>query len=180
MFVCSSTRAVIKYKQILQPFQPAHIKTLSLQRYIFITYLSLKWLHHLTFKSRLLHWRHSAEFIKRYDTAKTPLKKTSAGITDNGPLGQWGVRRESESQERQQEGFSLQQIMTTQAISPCQCVATTVTIGWGSLYQSWPCWPLGCHGNVLSLKVGSCSLVSADSVLKVTPFTWGRYYFWIM
>lgn len=68
---------------------PAHKKTLPPRQYIFITYLGSKWLHHLTFKSPLLHWRHSAEFINQYDTAepRPPLHRlweTSMGITDNG------------------------------------------------------------------------------------------------
>lgn len=39
------------------------------------------------------------------------------------------MRTESESQEMKQEGISLLQIMTSQAISLCHCVETTVTIG---------------------------------------------------
>lgn len=45
-------------------------------------------------------------------------------------------RGEAQSQEGQKEGFPLQGIMTTRAISPRQCVVTTVTIGLGSLYQT--------------------------------------------
>lgn len=69
IFVYPSTHAHIKSKQMFQPLHPLHIKR-HFVLYIFITYLSSKWLHHLTFKSRLLHWRHSAEFINQYGTAE--------------------------------------------------------------------------------------------------------------
>lgn len=58
-------------------------------QYIFITYLSSKWLHHLTFKSPLLRRRHSAELTNQYGAAgpRPPapaLSGASAGIRDNG------------------------------------------------------------------------------------------------
>ncbi len=66
-----STHAHIGTHQIYSTFTQSTLKkTLSLQPYIFITYLNLKRLRHLTFKSRLLHWRHSAEFINQYDIAE--------------------------------------------------------------------------------------------------------------
>lgn len=42
-------------------------------QYIFITYLSLKWLHHLTLKFQLLLQLLIAEFINLYDTAEPRL-----------------------------------------------------------------------------------------------------------
>lgn len=122
---------------------PAHKKTLPPQQYIFITYLGSKWLHHLTFKSPLLHWHHSAEFINQYDTAepRTPPPSTDSGkqawaLQTMAAGSMSGEEERAGSRETLREGFSLRQIMTTQAILPCRCVGTTVTIGRGSLYRS--------------------------------------------
>lgn len=59
------------------------------RQYIFITYLSSRWLHHLTFKSPLLRQRHSAELTNQYGSAgpRPPapaLPGASTGIRDNG------------------------------------------------------------------------------------------------
>lgn len=71
IYICLPMHAYRHTHEIYSTFTHSTLKkTLSLQSYIFITYLRLKWLHHLTFKSRLLHWRHSAEFINQYDTAE--------------------------------------------------------------------------------------------------------------